>query len=87
MTKIQATGASVIAAGIKALLADDTGGKRTLRWLAARSGISYSTLKTKLRERPGSFDADELFAIADAFGVDVRDIFAAGEAAIAKAAA
>jgi lambda repressor-like predicted transcriptional regulator len=86
MTTIQGVGAKIVRAGILALLADDSGGKRTLGWLAKRSGISYSTLKNKLRTRPGSFTGDELFAIADAFGVDIRDIYAAGESALAAEA-
>lgn len=86
MTTIQGAGAKIIAAGIAALRADERGGKRTLMWLSKRSGIAYTTLKNKLRTRPGSLTGDELFAIADAFGVDVRDIYAAGEAALAAEA-
>lgn len=87
MTKISGLRAKIIEAGIDALLADDSGGKRTLNWLSQRSGIPYSTLKKKLRQRPGSFTADELWAIADAFGIDVRELYAIGEAALEKAAA
>ena len=82
MTKIHGDGASIIAAGITALLADETGGKRTLGWLAKRTGIPYSTLK-KRRARPGLFTTDQLFALADAFGTDLQGLYAAGEAALA----
>lgn len=80
MTKKRGADARVITAGIRALLADDRRGRRSIRWLSEQSGISRSSLTRKLAT--GRFLGYELFGIADALEVDVRDIYTAGLAAL-----
>lgn len=57
--------------GIRARLAAE---ERSIHWLARRTGIKYQTLQSKLRDRPGAFTSDELFAIADALGCEFGDL-------------
>lgn len=76
MTKIHG-GEAKLAAGILARLADDSAGRRSIRWLADRTGIPYSTLQWKLRNRPGRFTTGELFEIADALGIELPELLKA----------
>lgn len=69
--------ATTIAEAIRARLEDQSTGRRSMRWLSERTGIPYSTLQWKLGSRPGRLNTDELFAIADAFGCDLSDLYRA----------
>jgi hypothetical protein len=73
MTK-ELSEAAKIAAGIQKHMDDETHGRRTVRWLAERSGISYSTLQGKLADVT-RFNVGELFKIADAFGCQLPDLY------------
>lgn len=70
-----------IAAGVYLLLEDEQQGRRSLRWLAERSGIPYSTLQLKLSKTPEKFTLAELFRIADALSVELPDLYAEPKAA------
>lgn len=72
MTKIHGTGTDP-RPGILSRLSDTSGGRRSLRWLSERSGIAYNTLKRRMKY--GRWMADELFAIADAFGCELIDLY------------
>ena len=69
-------GAASITESIRGRLAEE---ERTIRWLARRTEIPYSTLQKKLSLYPGRLTTDELFLIADALRTDVRNLY--GQAA------
>jgi transcriptional regulator with XRE-family HTH domain len=46
----------------------------TQEWLADATGIRSGTLSKRLRGAPPAFRLNELACIADALGVDVRDL-------------
>lgn len=64
-----------IAAGVHSLLRNDQHGRRTLRWLAERSGVPYSTLQFKLNRAPEKFTTAELIAVADALDVPLYELY------------
>ncbi|MCC2030649.1 helix-turn-helix domain-containing protein [Microbacterium allomyrinae] len=74
-------GVQRLAAGIDCLLADHSKGRRDRKWLAERSNLSKTSLYRKLGD-PGSLDADDLFAIADAFDVDLDELYRVGAEAL-----
>jgi len=82
MTK-NSGGAAKIQEGILRLLDDTSSGRRSIRWLAERAGIPYSTLQQKISRRPGKLTTDDLVKIADALGVDLGDLYGA-ELAVAS---
>lgn len=71
-----------LALGIQSLLADNSAGRRDVPWLSERSGIPKSSLRRKLA-RPETITTADLCALADAFSVDVVDLYTAGEDAAA----
>jgi hypothetical protein len=77
MTNEHGADAKALVAGIRHMLADDSGGKRSLPWLSKKSGIKLTTLKRRLAN-PGDLTSDEVWALADAFGVDIRDLYTVG---------
>lgn len=72
------------AEGVLASLEDQTSGRRTMRWLSERADMRYSTVKDKLKNRPGFLTLSEQYRIADAIGLDVVDIIALGREALAR---
>lgn len=71
-----------LAAGIQFLLADNSAGRRDVPWLSERSGIPKSSLRRKIA-RPETITTADLCALADAFSVDVVDLYKAGDEAAA----
>jgi len=53
---------------------DHISGKRTQRWLANITGISYTTLRRKLLKRPDTLILSELIAISDALGIPLSSL-------------
>lgn len=64
-----------IAAGISHHLQDSRHGRRSLRWLAERSGVPYSTLQSKMTRAPEKFSTSELCLIADALEVPYEALY------------
>lgn len=80
MTKTQ-TGSGNLAAGINHYLKDQTHGRRSVAWLADQIGISRSTMRYYLTERPERLNADVLERSAAALGVTFLDLYEAGKEA------
>lgn len=70
-------GITKIREGILAQLSDASSGRRSIRWLAQRSGIPYSTLQQKLSKSPDRITTADLVRIADALGKDVTELWEA----------
>ena len=64
-----------VARAIQLRLADHTQGRRSLRWLSDRTGISRATLQSRMKH-PINFTTGELARVADAFGVPLEDLYA-----------
>lgn len=78
---------AAFAEGILVSLEDHTTGRRNMRWLAERASMRYSTVKDKLKNRPGFLTASEQYRMADAIGLDVLDVITLGREALARKAA